>query len=310
MASVNFADKLSRKIKSKDSRVVLGLDPHVALIAELDDRLWKENNRELVAEVVRDFCIKVAEACSSSIVGVKPQVAFFERLGPPGWYALEQVVEACQKLDLLVISDCKRGDIGSTASAYAAYHLGARASSTDFPSLNADAVTANPFLGIDTLSIYDSYLSDGKGIFALVKTSNPGSGLLQNQILSGSNAMLYEHLGAELSEFGRKFIGECGYSAVGFVVGATHPNEARNLRRQFKSSIFLVPGYGAQGAGASDVAACFDENGLGAIVNASRSILFAHRNERYAGHKWLDASSNEAETMRRDINRAIENAAP
>eukprot|EP00933_Yihiella_yeosuensis_P055216 TRINITY_DN53927_c0_g1_i1.p1 TRINITY_DN53927_c0_g1~~TRINITY_DN53927_c0_g1_i1.p1 ORF type:complete len:310 (-),score=26.02 TRINITY_DN53927_c0_g1_i1:516-1445(-) len=303
MTQMSFADRLHEKIVDKDSRVVLGLDPHLHLIGEIDERLGKAPSREAVSEILFDYCSQRAEACSGHIVAVKPQVAFFERLGPAGWEALERLVGFCRSLDLLVISDCKRGDIGSTAVAYADYHLGGEELAPR--GLNADAVTVNPFLGVDTLEVFNPYLASGKGVFALLKTSNPGSTVTQNKLLSDGDLPYYQYLGAKLADVANNFVGSSEYSSLGFVVGATHQSEAEELRRLFPTALFLVPGYGAQGAGAADVACCFDEEGNGAIVNASRSILFAHRNAKWSDMTPVEASVCEAVEMKSAINDAI-----
>jgi orotidine-5'-phosphate decarboxylase len=266
-------------------------------------------DRETVAKAVERFCIEVLEAAADVVAAVKPQIAFFERLGPPGWAVLERLCERARSAGLLVIADAKRGDIGSTAKAYADYLLG---DSEGLGGLDADAMTVSPYLGSDSLAAYLPYLSKGKGLFVLAKTSNPSSADLQDRITSGpgGDQPLYSAVGSLVQRLS-PLRGDSGYSPLGLVVGATSPTQAKALREAFPDLPFLVPGYGAQGAGAADVVSAFDRRGLGAVVNASRSLVFAYRAEEYsrlAPGKWAEATRQECERMTRSINEALAKA--
>ena len=297
--SGNFADRLCRAVEERKSAVVVGLDPHVDLLPPHLTEGLEAGDREGLAAVIRDFCIGIVDAVHDVVPAVKPQVAFFERLGPPGYAALEEVTNRARTRGLLVVSDAKRGDIGSTARAYAEYHIGDAGET----GLGADAVTVNPYLGGDSLRPFVEYTGRGKGIFVLAKTSNTGSSDLQDRDIGGQP--LYDAAAGLADDVGAECIGERGYSAVGIVVGATYPAEAAALRRRHPRLLFLVPGYGAQGAGADDVAVCFDAAGLGAIVNASRSILFAYRQEPFSPRQWAEAARAAAVSMSADIAAAV-----
>ena len=300
MAEDNFADRLCAAVRARNSAVVVGLDPHFGLMPGRMTEGVDPADRDALAVVVRDFCIGIIDAVHDVVPMVKPQVAFFERLGPPGLQALEEVVGRARAQGLLVISDAKRGDIGSTAQAYAEYHLGDGA----LPGLGADAVTVNPYLGGDSVQPFVEHTAHGRGLFLLAKTSNAGSADLQDRTVDDGRT-LYDAAAALADRVGGGCIGDSGYSAVGIVVGATYPAEAAALRRRYPRLVFLVPGYGAQGAGADDVAVCFDEDGMGAVVNASRSILFAYRAEDFAGRGWADAARAAAIAMGADIAASV-----
>ena len=297
--SANFADRLCRAVLDKKSAVVVGLDPHVDLLPPHLTEDLDRGDREGLAVVIRDFCIGIVDAVHDVVPAVKPQVAFFERLGPPGYAALEEVTNRARTRGLLVISDAKRGDIGSTAKAYADYHIG----DDGLAGLGADAITVNPYLGADSLGPFVEYTGRGKGIFVLAKTSNAGSADLQDRHIGGQP--LYDAAAGLADRVGADSIGGCGYSAVGIVAGATYPAEVAALRRRHPRLLFLVPGYGAQGAGADDVAGCFDAAGLGAIVNASRSILFAYRQEPFSPRQWAEAARAAAVSMSEHIATAV-----
>jgi orotidine-5'-phosphate decarboxylase len=269
---------------------------------------------------VERLCDEALDAVADVVAVIKPQVAFFERLGPPGWTALERVVGSAHRRGLLVIADAKRGDIASTAAAYADYLLGdpepSGAAGTDrgqqaLPGLGADAVTVNPYLGGDSLDPFLRHVERGKGFYLLTRTSNPGSRDLQDLAVTGEGQTgarpLYLHVAAIAERCGARSLGEHGFSSVGVVVGATRPEQAQRLRAEHPGLLFLVPGYGAQGAGPEDVAAVFDARGRGAIVNASRSLLFAHRSERYrelGEARWAEAARRECIAMRDAIVEA------
>ncbi|MFT7184036.1 MAG: orotidine-5'-phosphate decarboxylase [Oceanicoccus sp.] len=270
----NFADKLIEAIKAKDSVVCVGLDPRLERIPQCIMREMAESyedSSELYANAVLAFNKGIIDEVKDHAVMVKPQSAFYENLGYQGIWALEETCKYAQDQGLLVLLDAKRGDIGSTAEAYAKAYLG-----EDSP---VDALTVNAYLGADGIMPFlDECGTHGKGIFVLVKTSNPSSGDLQDRITADEEMSIAELMGHFVETWGFDHIGENGYHVVGAVVGATYPKEAAKLRKTMPHSFFLVPGYGAQGGAAEDVRPCFDENGLGAIVSSSRGIIFAYEN--------------------------------
>jgi orotidine-5'-phosphate decarboxylase len=300
-----FSDRLAAAVRDKNSRLVVGLDPHLHLLPpELTDGI-SSDDREGLAGAAKRFCVEIVTAVQESTVAVKPQVAFFERLGPPGYQALEEVVEAAHGHGLLVISDGKRGDIGSTAQAYADYHLGDGGGPA---ALGADCATVNPYLGEDSLQPYESYLDRGRGIFLIAKTSNRGSGDLQDKIVGngGATTAIYTEVARMAERIGaRHELGVSGYGSAGIVVGATYPEQGRALREAFPSLIFLVPGIGAQGAAPEEIAGCFDGDGFGALINASRSVLFAYRDDNADGKSWRDAACDAAVVLRDEINAVL-----
>ena len=302
-----FGDRLIEAIEAKRSPVMVGLDPHLDLFPAPLRHLSSSPRREVAAAAAQRFFDELLEAVADVVAIVKPQVAFFERLGPPGWEALERVVGRARELGLLVLVDAKRGDIGSTAQAYADYYLGPAA---EHGGLEADAMTVSPYLGTDSLEPFASYFERGKGLFVLAKTSNPGSAELQELQVGAESPRqpLHTAVGKMVSRLGETSIGEHGFAAAGLVVGATSPRQAGALRRAFPQLPFLVPGYGAQGAAATDVAAAFDADNRGVVVNASRSILFAYRAPRYqelGDEGWAEASRRECCRMRDEIGDAL-----
>ena len=242
-------------------------------------------------------------------MAVKPQVAFYEQYGPWGMHALVQTVEYAQAQGLLVIADAKRNDIGSTAEAYAQAYLGGLAAA-DVPvwSLRTDAVTINAYLGSDGVQPFvQAAKAAAAGVFVLVKTSNPSSGELQDRLLDGEP--LAARMARWVDRWGADLRGEAGYSSLGAVVGATYPEQAAGLRQLMPRAIFLVPGYGAQGGSAADVAPMFNADGRGAIVNSSRGIIFAYqRLSEYGPERYADAARAAAILARDDINRALREA--
>jgi orotidine-5'-phosphate decarboxylase len=239
--------------------------------------LWDASDQSAaaVADAYVRFCNGVSDVVAPLVPIVKVQAAFFEEIGPVGMAAMRQVIEHAQSCGLLVIIDAKRNDIGSTAEAYARGYLGRGTSAWQ-----ADALTVSPYLGDDSLTPFVDVASKrGAGIFVLVKTSNPGGRLLQD--LESDGKPLYNHVAAHVEGLAAVTAGQCGYGAVGAVVGATYPAQLVELRRTMPHTWFLVPGYGSQGGTAADVAAAFDTRGLGAIVNNSRGIIFAHERPEF-----------------------------
>jgi len=290
--SSHFADRLLAAAERKGAPVCVGLDPKI-------DRLPDGLRGEPPIEAVGAFCRGVLEAVAAIVPAVKPQIAYFEALGPPGTALYFDLVREAKERGLLVIGDVKRGDIGSTAEAYAAAHLAAE----DAP----DAVTVNGYFGADGIApLVEVCRAQGKGVFVLVRTSNPSSAAIQD-FQAADGTRFYEHMARQVADVGdaEGLAGQAGFSCVGAVVGATYPDEARRLRELMPRQIFLVPGYGAQGATAEDCTAAFCGNGTGAIVNASRSVIYAFSRDEYAGRPWRDAVSTAAKAFAEDISGAL-----
>lgn len=276
----HFADRLSAAIHDKGSAVCVGIDPRVAQLPS-EFRPARDTPRES-AEAVTRWAAALLDVVAPLVPVVKPQLAFFECFGAPGFRAYHDTVMAARDRGLLVIADAKRGDIGTTAEAYAEAH---------FDVVGADAMTVNPYMGRDSLDPYLPHVRRGKGLFVLVKTSNPGSADLQD--LWASEAPLYTHVAKMVHGIGRELVGTSGQSGVGAVVGATHPSELAALRKAMPDAPLLVPGYGAQGGTAEDCAGAFLADGTGAVVNSSRGITFAFRSgdhaKKYGDAGWRDS---------------------
>ena len=270
-----FADRLAAALRERRTPVLVGLDPrHEQLPAGL--QASDSADLQAVAEAYRQFCCGVIDVVAPLVPAVKPQAAFFEQIGPAGMTALAAVVQHARRRGLIVILDGKRNDIGSTATAYARGYLGDSTQSA----WAADALTVSPYLGEDSLQPFVDVASQrGAGIFVLVKTSNPGGRQFQDLLTDGHP--VYRHVAAMVERLSASSLGQAGYGCVGAVVGATYPEQLAELRKEMPHAWFLVPGFGAQGGSAEDVAAAFDQNGLGAVVNSSRAIIFAHRREEY-----------------------------
>jgi orotidine-5'-phosphate decarboxylase len=283
-----FADRLDAAVRRCHNPVLVGLDPRaeslpVGLLVH-----GKDAGIEEVANAYKRFCQEVIDVVAPLVPAVKPQAAFFEQLGPAGMAVLADVIRYAQQKGLLVIFDGKRNDIGSTATAYARGLLGAGGQSP----WGADALTVSPYLGADSLQPFiDVAQERAAGVFVLVKTSNPGGGMLQD--LTADGRPVYRHVAEYVEEQAAKTAGGCGYGVVGAVVGATYPAQLVELRAAMPHTWFLVPGFGSQGGTARDVAAAFDAEGGGAIVNNSRGIIFAHGikpySERFGVARWQAA---------------------
>jgi orotidine-5'-phosphate decarboxylase len=308
MAQRNFADRLFAELRRKQSQVVVGLDPRVdRLPAELAPPPASLTAAR-AAEAVLAFNCAVMDAVREHAVAVKCQVAFYEQLGWEGMRAYAATLRQARERGLLVIGDVKRNDIASTAAAYAAAHLGGRGEAGCFgEDFVADAVTVNPYLGSDGVRPFlEAAAAAGRGVFVLVKTSNPSS--VEVQDLDCGGAPLYERVAELVQAWGRPYRGECGYSLLGAVTGATFPDELARLRELMPSAVLLVPGFGAQGAGVDDVLGAFDGQGQGAVVNSSRGIAFAwerapYRDE-YGESRWREAVAAAAADMREQLWQA------
>lgn len=278
-------DELVKQITEKNAPVVVGLDPMLSYVPEqLVNRAIEEKGETLdaAAEAIWQFNKAIVDATCDLIPAVKPQIAMYEQFGVPGVAAFAKTVEYCKEKGLVVIGDIKRGDIGSTSTAYAVGHIGTvKVGSKTLRGFAEDFVTVNPYLGTDGVKPFvDVCKAENKGIFVLVKTSNPSSGEFQDRLIDGKP--LYEHVGEKVNEWGADCIGACGYSAVGAVVGATYPEMGKVLRKLMPKTYILVPGYGAQGGKGADLVHYFNADGLGAIVSSSRGIIAAYKQEKYA----------------------------
>ena len=292
-AVVAFSDRVAEAVERKRSQLVVGLDPRIDLLP-VELRGEAVLGRAAAARAVERFCKGIIDAVAPYVVAVKPQVAFFEALGSDGWLALETVSRYAADAGLLVIADAKRGDIGSTARAYAAAFLEPRGAE---PPL-ADALTINPYLGSDSI---DPFLAacrrHGAGIFCLVRTSNAGGRDLQDAVLSDGTPV-WRHVAGLVNEWGADLVGEHGMSSVGAVVGATVPRVIGDARRAMPQQIILLPGVGAQGAAPADVARAFTSGPASALVNASRSVIFAYRDTE---DDWRAAAGAEAARLSAEI---------
>lgn len=277
----HFADRLTDAVGRSGTPLCVGLDPRWESLPEAIRRRHGADSLDAVAAACEEFCGAVLELVAPLVPVVKPQAAFFEACGPAGFAVLQRLLHQARALGVLTILDSKRNDIASTAAAYAdATFAGTSVAGRVHPVWQADAITVNPYLGRDAVEpfLHSARQADA-GVFVLVRTSNPGAGLFQDlsvQASDGSARPLYQHVGAAVAGWAREHVGACGLGDVGAVVGATYPAEMAALRRQMPEVIFLVPGFGAQGATAADVRAAFRADGSGAVVNSSRGILFPY----------------------------------
>jgi len=292
----HFADRLAEAVDTKGNPCCVGLDPRLELIptplrAQVigDEPLGCQS----AARLVEAFCREVLDVVAPLVPVVKVQAAFFERLGPPGYGAYVQTIRHARERGLIVIADVKRSDIGSTAQAYAEAHVGvASAEGVELFDLGADACTVNPYFGLEGVEPFiNQAVNHDRGVFVLVRTTNPGAETIQGLACKG--VPLFMRVGALVHQWGQEHVGRTGYSCVGAVVAGTHPADAEKLRRLMPQAYFLVPGFGAQGAGPADVASAFDSRGRGAIVSSSRAIIFAHRRSPYdrelGEERWREA---------------------
>ena len=305
-------NQLVANIKKTGAPIVVGLDPMLNYIPEqVHQKAFAEYGETLegAAEAIWQFNKEIVDKTYDLIPAVKPQIAMYEQFGLPGLAAFKKTVDYCKEKGLVVIGDIKRGDIGSTSAAYAVGHIGkVKVGSKIYAPFDEDFVTVNPYLGSDGVNPFlDVCKEEKKGIFVLVKTSNPSSGEFQDQKIDGRP--LYELVGEKVAAWGSEVMGD-EYSYVGAVVGATYPEMGKVLRKVMPKAYILVPGYGAQGGKGKDLVHFFNEDGLGAIVNSSRGIIAAYKQEQYAkfgAENFGDASRAAVETMVADIKGALEN---
>jgi orotidine-5'-phosphate decarboxylase len=289
-----FADRLIQQILAKDSRCIVGLDPRVDQMPA-----FVPGN---ACAAITEFHELVLDAVADLVPAVKPQLAFYEQYGVAGMQAFENTVRAARQRGLLVIADGKRNDISSTAEAYANAYLGAGA-------FDCDALTVTPYLGRDSLAPFvEACKKHGKGIFVVLKTSNPGSKDFQDQALEATGRPLYESIAGALNELGEDLVGESGYSSVGAVIGATFPEEGRRLRELMPRAPILVPGYGAQGGSAKAAAECFNDDGLGAIVSSSRGATYAFGDPGISRDAFVRSVREKTQRMIEDVNAAVKTA--
>lgn len=300
---MNIMEQLAARIRAMKNPTVAGLDTRIEYLPELfvNEILPQGiHTFEDAAEAVYRYNVRLIDALCDIVPSVKVQVAYYEMYGPAGMVAYDKTIRYAKEKGMIVMADVKRNDIGATAACYANAYIG----TTDMPdgaqrAFAADIATINPYLGVDGVKPFaDACRDHGTGIFVLVKTSNPSSGQLQDMRFEDGRT-LYEAVADLVEQWGEETRGESGYSAVGAVVGATYPQQGTALRARMPHAFFLVPGYGAQGATGADIAGCFDANGSGAIVNASRSILCAWKKRE--GMALDEAARAEAIRMREDL---------
>ena len=303
-------NQLVEKIQKTGAPIVVGLDPTLKFVPEhIKEKAFAEYGETLqgAAEAIWQFNKAIVDAVYDLIPAVKPQIAMYEQFGLEGVAVFQKTVRYCKEKGLIVIGDIKRGDIGSTSEAYAVGHLGqVKVGNTMCRGFDEDFVTVNPYLGSDGVKPFIKICQEEKkGLFILVKTSNPSSGEFQDRLIDGKP--LYEIVGEKVAEWGADCMGD-SYSYIGAVVGATYPEMGKALRRIMPKSFILVPGYGAQGGKGADLVHFFNEDGLGAIVNSSRGIIAAYQQEQYAKYgaqNFADASRAAVLAMKEDIAGAL-----
>ncbi len=305
-------DQMIQKIKETNNPTVVGLDPRLDLVPNyIKEEAYDKYGKTLkaAAQSYLAFNKAIIDEVYDLIPAVKPQVAMYEQLGAEGIAVYIETIEYAKSKGLVIIGDIKRSDIASTATSYAQGHIGlVQVEEEHFEVYKEDFITLNPFLGIDSVEPYfDACKNRNKGLFLLVKTSNPNSGQIQD--LRVGDQYMYEYVGQLVSQWGEDMIGDYGFSKIGAVVGATHKEQGIALRKQMPHTFFLVPGYGAQGATAEDLAGCFNKDGLGAIVNSSRGIIAAYNNPKYKKDfsvvDFAKASRQAVIDMKNDLNRVI-----
>ncbi|MBQ3787123.1 MAG: orotidine-5'-phosphate decarboxylase [Lachnospiraceae bacterium] len=304
-------ERLNEKIKKTGAPIVVGLDPTLAFVPKfIQDKAFEEFGQTLegAGEAIWQFNKAIVDAVYDLIPAVKPQVAMYEQFGIPGLIAFKKTIDYCHEKGLIVIGDVKRGDIGSTCEAYAAGHIGkVTIGDKSYCPFDEDFITVNPYLGSDGIKPFlKACKENDRGIFVLVKTSNPSSGELQD-LTTKAEKTIYETVGAMVDQWGSELT-HGDYSDVGAVVGATYPEMGAALRKVMPKACILVPGYGAQGGKGADLVHFFNADGLGAIINSSRGIIAAYKNEKYASYgenAFADASRAAVLDMKEDIASAL-----
>lgn len=299
-------DQLIEKIKKTNNPTVVGLDPRLSFVPSFIKKQCYEaygKTPKAATEAFYLFNKEIIDAVYDLIPAVKPQIAMYEQYGAEGIESYIKTIEYAKSKGLVIIGDIKRGDIASTAEAYSDGHIGkVEIEEKTFEIYHEDFITLNPYLGWDSIEPYmQNCKKYEKGLFILVKTSNPNSGQIQDLDVGGMT--LFEKMGRFTSEWGKELIGQHGYSSIGAVVGATHKSQAETLRKQMPHTFFLVPGYGAQGGTAEDLSVCFDKDGLGAIVNSSRGIIAAYKKANCDEKDFAQASRQAVIDMKNDLNQ-------
>jgi orotidine-5'-phosphate decarboxylase len=308
MPEQNFADRLLAAIEEKKTPLIVGLDPvyqnlpsAITKHKELND----DEDVEAAVDAILEFCTRILKIVAPLVPAVKINSAFFEQYYWYGIEAFHAVVQEAAAHGLLVINDAKRADIGNTSERYAAATLADPEFANLDDTVGPDAVTVNPYMGHDSVGPFITTAHDfNKGLFILVRTSNPGAAEIQDQLLQDGTP-LYQHVGKLVAQWGKDMIGTRGYSAIGAVVGATNPEQLAALRQQLPKTIFLVPGYGAQGGTAADIAKAFNSDKQGAIINSSRGIIYAHKLPQFAGQDWEKAVEQATLAAKQEIAAAL-----
>ena len=294
-----FSDRLVEAVRNKGNPCVVGLDPRIELMPAFMHSSHNAPTHEMIRSAISDFHELVLDSVADLVPAVKPQLAFFEQYGSAGIEAFENTVRAAKERGLLVIADGKRNDIASTAEAYVNAFLGKR-------SFDADSMTVTPYLGKDSLLPFvNGCTQHNKGLFVVLKTSNAGSGDFQDQVLQSTGRPLYESVAAMIHELGKQTVGQHGYSSIGAVIGATFPEEGRRLRALMPQALILVPGYGAQGGSAQSAAACFHDDGMGAVVSSSRGITYAYSSPDISREAFARTVRENTQKMIYEITSAL-----
>ena len=305
----NAIDRLIKKIKETDNPTVMGLDPRYEMLPEVIKQKYSQD-LEGVAKSIIEFNKNLIDNVCDIIPAVKVQIAFYEMYGIEGLKAFQETCQYAKQKGMIVIADSKRGDIGSTAQGYSNAFLGKiEIGEKSVPIFDVDFVTVNPYMGTDCVKPFvEDCKKYNKGIFILVKTSNQSSGELQD-LKTENGIEIYAEVAKLVEKWGEELRGEYGYSSVAAVVGATYPEQLSQIRELAPHTYFLIPGYGAQGGKAEDIAKGFDENGLGGIINASRSLMCAYKSDRwkeqFKEEQYAEATRAEAIRMREELNQAI-----
>ncbi len=307
---MNAIDNLIEKIKETNNPTVMGLDPRYDMIPEVVRNKYS-NDLEGISKAILEYNKELIDNTYDIIPAIKPQLAFYEMFGIEGMKVFKETCKYAKEKGMIVIADAKRGDIGSTAKGYSNAYLGKTPMGNENIEVfeNIDFLTVNPYLGVDSITPFvEDCIKYDKGIFVLVKTSNPSSGELQDLKIENGQT-IYEHVAELVEKWGESLRGKYGYSSVAAVVGATYPEQLKEIREKAPHTYFLIPGYGAQGGKAEDIALGFDNNGLGGIVNASRSLMCAYKSDKWKGQyseaEYGKATRAEAIEMKNVLNNVI-----